>query len=174
LLLKALALQIGSQVSYNELSQMVQLDKETIEKYIEILEQYYIIFRINSFNRNIRNELKKSRKIFFFDTGVRNALIQDYKTVESRQDIGSLWENYIMSEVWKKNKYEGGWKNLYFWRTQGQQEIDVVIEKDGELTVIEIKRNPNAKTKFNSTFIDSYEPKECLVIHPENYFEHLI
>jgi len=79
-----------------------------------------------------------------------------------------------MSELWKKNKYEGGWKNLYFWRTQSQQEIDVVIEKDGELTAIEIKWNPNAKTKFNTTFLESYQPKECLVIHPENYFEYLM
>ena len=173
-LLKALAYQVGSQVSYNELSQIVQLDKETIEKYIEILEQCYIIFRLNSFNKNLRNELKKSRKIYFFDNGIRNALIQDFRQISDRQDQGALWENYVVSEVWKKRKYENYYSRMYFWRTQTQQEIDIVFEDNTDITAIEIKWNPKAKTKFNSLFVESYKPKETIIIHPENYTDYLL
>ncbi len=173
-LLKALAYQVGSQVSYNELSQIVQLDKETIEKYIEILEQCYIVFRLNSYNKNLRNELKKSRKIYFYDNGVRNAVIQDFRQMAERQDVGSLWENYVVSEVWKKKKYEDNYSSMYFWRTQTQQEIDIVFETNTKITAIEIKWNPKAKTKFNKLFVDTYKPKETIIIHPENYMDYLL
>ncbi len=173
-LLKALAYQVGSQVSYNELSQIVQLDKETIEKYIEILEQCFIIFRLNSFNRNLRNELKKSRKIYFFDNGVRNAIIQDFRQVTERPDLGALWENYIVSEVWKKKKYDNYYSRMYFWRTQTQQEVDIVFEENTEMTAIEIKWNPKSKTKFNQIFLEAYKPKNTIVIHPENYMDYLL
>jgi predicted AAA+ superfamily ATPase len=173
-LLKALAYQVGSQVSFYELSQIVQLDKETIEKYVEILEQCYIIFRLNSFNKNLRNELKKSRKIYFFDNGIRNALIQDFRQIANRQDVGALWENYIVSEIWKKKKYENYYSRLYFWRTQTQQEIDIVFEENAEMTAIEIKWNPKVKTKFNALFLEAYKPKETIIIHPENYIDYLL
>ncbi len=173
-LLKALAYQVGSQVSYNELSQLVQLDKETIEKYIEILEQCYIIFRLNSYNKNMRNELKKSRKIYFFDNGVRNTLINDFRHLDERQDIGALWENYIVSEVWKKKKYENVYSKLYFWRTQSQQEIDIVFEENTKVSAIEIKWNPKAKAKFNQQFLDHYKPTETVVIHRDNYLDYFL
>lgn len=173
-LLKALAYQVGSQVSYNELSQIVGLDKETIEKYIDVLEQCYIIFRLPSYNRNLRNELKKSRKIYFYDNGVRNAIIQDFRQIALRQDTGALWENYIVGEILKKKKYENYYARLYFWRTQTQQEIDLVFEENTEMTAIEIKWNPKAKTKFNQIFLDTYQPKVTIVIHPENYYEYLM
>ncbi len=173
-LLKALAYQVGSQVSYNELSQIVQLDKETIEKYIEVLEQCYIIFRLNSYNKNLRNELKKSRKLYFFDNGIRNAVIQDFRQVSARQDIGALWENYMVSEIWKKKKYENNYCRIYFWRTQTQQEVDIVFEENTEVTAIEIKWNPKAKTKFNRLFLEAYTPKETIIIHPENYMDYLM
>jgi uncharacterized protein len=173
-LLKALAYQVGNQISYNELSQMVQLDKETIEKYIEILEQCYIIFRLNSFSRNLRNELKKSRKIYFFDNGVRNALIQDFRQPTDRQDIGAMWENYIVSEVWKMKKYNNFYSKLFFWRTQAQQEIDIILEEDAAITAIEIKWNPSAKTKFNQTFTNTYQPKQTIIINPNNYLDYFL
>jgi predicted AAA+ superfamily ATPase len=173
-LLKALAYQAGSQVSFNELSQIVQLDKETIEKYIEVLEQCFIIFRLNSFNKNLRNELKKSRKIFFYDNGVRNAIINDFRPIAERQDTGALWENYIVSEVLKKKKNENYYSKLFFWRTQTQQEIDIVYEENNEISAIEIKWNANAKTKFNQGFLDAYKPAETIVIHPKNYMDFFI
>ncbi len=173
-LLKALAYQTGSQVSYNELSQMVQLDKETIEKYIEILEQCYIIFRLNSYHKNLRNELKKSKKIYFYDNGVRNAIIQDFRQVAIRQDIGALWENYIISEILKKKKTENYYSKLFFWRTQTQQEIDLIFEENAAITAIEIKWNPKVKKKFNALFLEAYQPKETIVIHPGNYMEYLM
>lgn len=173
-LLKALAYQVGSQVSYNELSQMVQLDKETIEKYIEILEQCYIIFRLSSYHKNLRNELKKSKKIYFYDNGVRNAIIQDFRQVAVRQDIGALWENYIISEILKKKKTENYYSKLFFWRTQTQQEIDLIFEENAAITAIEIKWNPKAKAKFNALFLEAYQPKETIVIHPNNYMEYLM
>lgn len=173
-LLKALAYQVGSQVSYNELSQIVQLDKETIERYIEILEQCFIIFRLNSFSKNLRNELKKSRKIFFYDNGVRNAIINDFRPIAERQDHGALWENYIVSEIWKKKKYENYYSRIHFWRTQTQQEIDIVFEENTAMTVIEIKWNSKAKSKFNAQFLATYQPQEKLFIHPENYMDYLL
>ncbi len=173
-LLKALAYQVGSQVSYNELSQIVQLDKETIERYIEILEQCFIIYRLNSFNKNLGNELKKSRKIYFYDNGVRNAIINDFRPLSQRQDCGALWENYIVSEVLKKKKYENYYSKLYFWRTQTQQEIDIVFEENATITAIEIKWNTKAKTKFNQLFLDAYKPKDTIIIHPKNYMDYLL
>lgn len=173
-LLKALAYQVGSQVSFNELSQIVQLDKETIERYIDILEQCYIIFRLNSYHKNLRNELKKSRKIYFCDNGVRNAVINDFRPIAMRQDHGALWENYIVSEFLKKKKYENYYNKLYFWRTQTQQEIDIIFEENTLLTAVEIKWNPKAKAKFNPLFLDAYDIKETMVLHPKNYMDHLL
>lgn len=173
-LLKALAYQVGSQVSYNELSQIVQLDKETIEKYIEVLEQCYIVFRLNSYSKNLRNELKKSRKIYFFDNGIRNALINDFRFTHERQDIGALWENYMVSEVWKKRKYENVYSKMYFWRTQTQQEIDIVFEDDKAVSAIELKWNPKTKTKFNQMFLDAYQPKETVVLNKDNYLDYFL
>jgi predicted AAA+ superfamily ATPase len=173
-LLQALAFQVGSQVSFHELSQLVGLDKETIEKYIDILEQCFIIFRLNSFNRNLRNELKKSRKIYFYDTGVRNAILRDFRPIGERQDIGALWENYIVSEIWKKKKYQDYYARLYFWRTQNQQEIDLLFEDNAAITAIEIKWNPKHKSKFNAQFLETYQPQETVMIHPDNYEEFLL
>jgi uncharacterized protein len=173
-LLKALAYQVGSQVSFNELSQLVQLDKETIERYIEILEKCYIIFRLESYSKNLRNELKKSRKIYFYDNGIRNALIGDFRPLAERQDIGAVWENFVVSEVWKKRKYEQVYNKLYFWRTQTQQEIDIVFEDNTAITAIEIKWNPKSKTKFNEMFLQAYKPIETIVLHQDNFLDYFL
>ena len=125
-LLQALALQIGSQVSYHELAQICGLDGKTIEKYMMLLEQSYIIFRLTSFSRNQRNELKKSRKVYFFDNGIRNSLIANFEQIENRTDIGALWENFLVSERVKYLAYQQKWVNNWYWRTTEQQEIDYV------------------------------------------------
>ncbi len=167
-LLKGLAFQVGSQVSYNELAQLCGLDAKTIEKYIQLLEQSYIIFRLGSFSRNLRTELKRSRKIYFYDNGIRNALIANFNQIENRTDIGALWENFLMSERIKHNAYQQEWVNQWYWRTKDQQEIDLLEESNGILTAYEFKWNPTAKTKIPNSFKQSYPDTNFNVIHKNN------
>ena len=123
-LLKALALQIGSQISYNEIGNMISLDSKTVERYVDILEKSFIIFRLGSFSRNLRNELKASRKIYFWDLGIRNAIIGNLAQIENRTDAGELWENFASAERLKQNAYQNSFAQSWFWRTQQQKEID--------------------------------------------------
>ena len=173
-LLRALAYQVGSQVSYNELSQMCSMDSKTVDRYINLLEQCYIIFRLPSFSRNLRHELKSSRKIYFYDNGIRNALIADYRAPEVRQDIGSLWENFVVAERMKSNEYYHRWVNRYFWRTKQQQEIDYLEESGGELHAYEMKWNPRAKASITKTFTEAYPNSEFQVITPDNISDFLL
>ncbi|MEE4177116.1 MAG: ATP-binding protein [Bacteroides sp.] len=173
-LLQALAMQIGSEVSFNELGQLLNLDNQTVEKYIQLLEQCYVIFRINAFSRNLRKELKRGRKIYFFDNGIRNALIANFNPPELRNDIGALWENYLVSERMKTLEYNRIWANSYFWRTQDQQEIDYIEERDGVLFAYEFKWNPKKQVKFSKTFTNAYPKHELKVIHRENFGEFLL
>ena len=173
-LLRALAYQVGSQVSYNELSQMCSMDSKTVERYLNLLEQCYIIFRLPSFSRNLRHELKSSRKIYFYDNGIRNALIADYRAPEVRQDIGALWENFVVAERMKSNEYYHRWVNRYFWRTKQQQEIDYLEESGGELHAYEMKWNPRAKASITKTFTEAYPNSEFQVITPDNISDFLL
>ena len=172
-LLKALAFQIGSEVSYNELSRLVELDKETVERYIHYLEQVFIIFRLPSFRRNLRSELKRSRKIYFYDNGIRNMIIANMAPVRNRQDAGALWENFLVSERIKFTHYNRLHANRYFWRTHAQQEIDYIEEYDGLLHAYEFKWNPGKKTHFSKTFTQAYKNSKTKVINRENYHEFL-
>lgn len=174
-LLTALALQVCSEVSYNELAQTVGTDNKTIEKYIDLLEKCYIVFRLNGFNRNLRTELKKSKKVYFFDNGIRNAILQNFAPLSLRQDAGALWENFIISERIKCNHYSGRYVNSYFWRTTQQQEIDYVEECDGQFSIFEMKWNPRrANTQFPSSFLTAYDVKEKAVVTPENWIEWVV
>lgn len=172
-LVRALALQIGQEVSYFELSQLLEADKGTIEKYIDILEKSFIIFKLNSYSRNVRNELKKSKKIYFWDNGIRNAVIGNFSDVSQRTDVGALWENYLISERLKMNDYSDLETRSYFWRTTQQQEIDYIEEKNGELFAYEFKWNPKRKAKIPLTFSKSYNPKVEEIITTENYEQFL-
>ena len=172
-LLQALAFQVGSQVSYTELGRICGLDAKTIEKYILLLEQAYIIFRLTSFSRNQRNELKFSKKIYFYDNGIRNALIANFNPVNLRNDVGALWENFLISERQKKNHYSRSYANSWFWRTQTQKEIDYLEEKDGVIYAFEIKWNKNKKTSAPSDFIKSYPNAIYTTITPENFYEFI-
>ncbi len=172
-LLQALAFQIGSQVSYNELAQTCGLDSKTVEKYILLLEQTFVIFRLGSFSRNMRNELKSSRKIFFYDNGIRNALIANFAQPESRTDMGALWENFLIAERMKNNHYQGRWCNSWFWRTTKQQEIDYIEEENGKISAFEFKWNQKAKAKVPTSFIESYS-SSFKVIHSGNVDEFLL
>jgi len=173
-LLQALAFQVGQLVSYNELGQICGLDSKTIEQYIILLEQSYIIYRLSAFRRNLRNELKNSRKIYFWDNGVRNALISNFNPVELRNDIGALWENFIISERIKKINNNDLWVNNWFWRTQQQQEIDYIEETDGKISAFEFKWNPTAKTTKTNTFLEAYPNSSIEIIHRENFEDFLL
>ncbi|MBO7571795.1 MAG: ATP-binding protein [Bacteroidales bacterium] len=174
-LLVALALQVGSEVSYNEIAQTIGTDNKTVEKYIDLLEKCYIVFRLNGLSRNLRNELKKSKKIYFYDNGIRNAVIQQFAPADRRNDMGALWENFFISERKKYNHYNGKYVNVYFWRTNEQQEIDYVEECDGTMTAFEMKWNPKkGSSSFPKSFLEAYDVKETVVITPENYLDWLI
>lgn len=161
-LLQALALQVGSQVSYPELGRLSGLDAKTVESYITLLEQSYIVFRLGSFSRNLRSELKRSRKVYFYDNGIRNAILANFSQVESRTDIGQLWENYLVSERRKALLNHGVWANSWFWRTTSQSEIDLVEEKGGRLQAYEFKWGSGARAK---------PPKAFLTAYPESGFD---
>lgn len=173
-LLKSLAFQIGQQVSYNELAKQCGLDVGTVERYIHVLEKAFVIFRIPSFQRNLRNELKKSKKIYFVDNGIRNAVIEMWQPLDARTDKGALWENFLMSERWKKHHYEQSNTKMYFWRTTAQQEIDLIEEENGELRAYEFNYSPTKSIKLSSTFLSNYNPTVATTIHSENLFEFLL
>lgn len=173
-LLQALAYQIGSEVSLTELAQLTGLDVKTVDKYITILEQAYIVFRLRSFNRNMRNELKNSRKIYFFDNGIRNAVIRNFAPAEMRGDIGALFENYFISERIKLKEYTDDFSLSWFWRTKTQQEIDYIEEKDGIINAFEIKWNPNRKAKLPLSFKNAYPSVKFHVINRDNFYEYLM
>ncbi len=171
-LLQALALQIGSQVSYNELSNLLQADKATISKYIQLLEKAFIVFRLQPFSRNLRNEIKSSRKIYFYDNGIRNAIISNFNPLSLRQDTGALWENFLVSERIKYLHYKMISANIYFWRTKLKQEIDFVEERGGKIYAYEFKWKPSKKVKIPPAFNQEYHP-DFQLIDKENFNDFL-
>ena len=170
-LIKALAFQVGNEVSYNEIGNLIGLDSKTVESYIQILEKSFVIYKLSSFSRNQRNELKNGKKIYFYDNGIRNALISNFQLVEGRQDIGALWENYLISERIKQNEYLKRYANSYFWRTKDGLEIDYVEEVNGVLTAYEFKWNVHKKHRITSVFSKTYGIAEVKVITPENHMK---
>jgi predicted AAA+ superfamily ATPase len=173
-LLQALAFQIGSQVSYSELANLTGLNRQTVENYIDLLEKSHVIFKLNSFSRNMRNELKKSKKIYFYDNGIRNTLINNFNPLGLRNDVGGLWENYIISERIKFTSYNQVYCNRYFWRTKYKQEIDYIEERDGKLYAFEFKWNRTKKPKIPNSFRTSYPDAKIKTITPDNYTEFVM
>lgn len=171
-LLQALAYQVGNEVSYRELSELVGIDPKTIDKYIDVLEKAYVVFRLNPLSRNLRNEIKSNRKIYFYDNGIRNALIGQLQPLSTRNDVGQLWENFLISERMKKIAYSSTIVNSYFWRTIRQQEIDYVEEIDGHFYAYEFKWNIRKKPTFPKPFLDFYGT-ENKVINRDNFREFL-
>jgi predicted AAA+ superfamily ATPase len=168
-LLLALAAQIGNEVSYNELAGTVGIDKDTINKYLDILEKAFVIFRLHPFSRNIRTEITKMRKVYFYDTGVRNALVSNFNTLASRNDKGALWENFLISEKIKMNSNLNNDAKSFFWRTSQQQEIDYIEEKENKLFAYEFSWNVNKKKKIPLTFLKAYSTMESEIITIVNY-----
>ncbi len=153
---------------------IVGTDSKTVEKYVDLLEKCFIIFKLNGFSRNLRTELKKAKKFYFYDNGIRNAILQNFAPLSLRQDTGALWENLFISERIKANQYAGRYVNSYFWRTSQQQEIDYIEESDGRFSVFELKWNPKrVNTKIPMSFIDTYDVKEQAVVTPDNWLEWL-
>ena len=169
-LLQALALQIGSEVSYNELAVLLGIDKKTVASYVRILEQAYIIFLLRPFSRNLRNELKKLRKIYFIDTGIRNALINNFNPMSLRQDAGVLWENFMLSERMKLNSYQNRSVDMYFWRTHQQQEIDLIEDSEGKLAGFEFKWGKK-KFRVPKIFQQTYPDSTVGPVTPLNFSE---
>lgn len=171
-LLRALALQVGSQVSFAELSVTLGIAAETAETYLRVLEQAFIVFRLPPFSRNLRTELRKQRKVLFWDTGVRNAVLNDFRGLESRPDAGGLWENFVISERIKAVRNAGLARRSCFWRTHQKQEVDYVEEGEGALLAAEIKRTAR-KAKIPLTFRKAYPEASTRVVDPSNVLEFL-
>lgn len=167
-LLQALALQLGNEVSLHELAVLLKTSPETIERYIHLLEQTFVIFRLPPFSRNLRKELAKKNKIYFYDTGIRNALLQNFTPLRNRTDIGSLWENFCIVERMKRNQAFGKKVNMYFWRTYDQKEIDYIEEADGLLNAFEFKWSITKKTKAPREFLETYKKSSFEIITKEN------
>ncbi len=169
-LVQALAFQIGSEVNYAELAQMVNVDKNTISKYIDILQKGYVVFKLDSFSRNLRNEIKTNKKIYFYDTGIRNMVIGNFNPIELRSDKGALWENFLIAERIKQIEYKQSLAKPYFWRTKQQQEVDFVEENSGRIFGFEFKWNKSKKQQLPKTFTTTYHSQNN-VIDKENFRE---
>nr|WP_222846249.1 ATP-binding protein [Pontiella sulfatireligans] len=173
-ILKALALQLGNEVSYNELGRLVGADIQTVEKYIDLLEKSFVIFRLPAYSRNVRNEIRKGRKIYFYDNGIRNAIIGSFNLLSQRTDSGALWENFLISERMKALALRDVVCGRFFWRTTQQQEIDYLEEHQDQLFAYEFKWNPSKKTKIPKTFTRAYPMSEAKVVTPDNFEEFVL
>lgn len=172
-LVQVLALQVGSEVNYAELAQIIGVDKNTIGKYVDLLEKGYIVFKLGCFSRNVRNEIKTNRKIYFYDNGIRNTVIGNFNPIDLRTDKGVLWENFLISERVKQIEYKQRLSRIYFWRTKQQQEVDFVEENSDKIYGFEFKWNNKRQIKIPKTFVEAYHA-EGKVIDKENFREFVI
>lgn len=172
-LLKMLAYQTGQLVSENELAVKLKVNVRTISRYLDLLEKSFVIFRLTAYSRNIRNEIAKKSKFYFFDNGIRNGIISQFNSLDLRNDIGQLWENFMITERTKKNEYKGFYGKSYFWRNYNQQEIDFIEEKDGILFVYEMKWN-KTKVKLPGDFKSKYPDAKFKVINQSNYLDFIL
>lgn len=173
-LLKMLAANLGSEINYNQLSKQLQINNETVEKYIQLLEQCYILFRLPAYATHLTKELKKGRKVYFTDNGIINSLTGNFSVIENRQDKGALWENFIISELYKQNEYKKEYGNFFFWRSHDQQEVDLVIQKGNKLEAFEIKWSSKNKVRLNKTFASAYPDHRFSFINYDNAEEFIL
>ncbi len=155
-IVRLLAFQIGNEVSLNEIAVKIGLSKNTVERYLDLLEKAFVIKKISAFSRNLRNEISKSAKYYFWDTGIRNAVINDFRPIELRNDLGALWENFVVMELMKKYEYQRRYASFYFWRTYDQKELDLVVDENGQLSGYEIKWRDD-KAKIPHLWIETYK-----------------
>lgn len=168
-LLRLIAFQTGKEVSLEELGNQLRLSRNTVERYLDLLSKVFVVYKISGFSRNLRNEITKTARWYFFDNGIRNALIANFNPLSLRNDTGELWENYVISERIKYQTYNDMISNNYFWRTYQQQEIDWIEEREGKLFAYEIKWNSTKKVKVPSSWKQAYPESTYEVITPENY-----
>ena len=172
-LLKALAYQVGNEVSYNELAKLVQIDKNTVQSYIQLLEDAFVLFRLNPLKKNLRKEISSKRKIYFLDNGILCSILSNYNTLDNRDDVGVLWENFMISERHKQNHYQKRYVNEFYWRTITGQEIDFVEENNDKYEAYEFKWNPKRKIKFPAVFTEQYN-SENVAVHRENFHKFIM
>ncbi len=173
-IIAALALQLGSEVSYSEIARLVRADANTVEKYIDLLEKAYVIFRLPALNKNVRNEIRKGKKVYFWDNGIRNVVVGSFQPLKSRTDAGALWENFVISERLKNNRYAESDAKAFFWRTAQQQEIDFIEEINGEYHLFEFKWNTRKSARFSKTFLRSYDVASKHMVHPGNMESYVL
>jgi hypothetical protein len=173
-LLKLIAFQVGSEVAITELATRLGVDVKTVKRYLDLLEKAFVIYRLNGFSRNLRQEVTNKSKYYFFDNGIRNALIAQFNGLDQRNDLGALWENFIMIERLKFRTYHPLYANIYFWRTYQQQEIDLIEEHDGKLCGYEFKWSHNKVVRPPSQWTDTYKNAPFQVITPDNYLEFVL
>jgi uncharacterized protein len=172
-LLHALALQLGNEVSYNELSKILGVDRMTVVNYIDLLEKVFVVYRLHPYSTNQRNEVTAKPKIYFYDNGIRNAIIGQFQPIKNRQDVGALFENFFIGEKMKQLNYQGFYGKTHYWRNTQQAEIDFIEVLENEITAYEIKYSPMKKVIFSKSFTSHYHPKDTFVIHKDNFWEHL-
>lgn len=168
-MLRAIALQVSNEVSYNELSRLLGIDKNTVMNYISLLEKAFIIFRLQPLSRNLRKEITTNRKIYFWDNGIRNSLISNYNSLNQRNDTGALWENFLVSERLKSNHYNKHFVNSFFWRTTDGKEIDLVEESGGKYDAFEFKWSEKKTGKIPQLFLSAYPAGTTGIINKENF-----
>lgn len=173
-LLRLIAFQMGKEVSLEELGRNLQLSRNTVEKYLDLLGKTFVVFKLPGFSRNLRSEVTKSSRWYFYDNGIRNAIISNFNPLVLRDDTGALWENYFVTERLKYQHYTGKMINNHFWRTYQQQEIDWVEEEGGKLSAFEIKWNPTKKVRVPSAWLQAYPNSQFQVITPENYLDWIL
>ena len=171
-LLRLIAFQIGNDISFSELASRLNVNKKTVMRYLELLEKCYVLFSLHGFSRNLRNEYTKSPRYYFWDNGIRNVLVSNFNSLNLRDDIGKLWENYCISERLKKNHYQQRTVNHYYWRTYNQKEIDLIEDSGGKLTGFEFKWS-ESKSRNPQQFLDAYDHSEFKVINRENYLDFI-
>lgn len=172
-LLQLIALQAGGEVSYDELGRQLGMSKSTVERYLDLLAKVFIIFRLGGYSNNLRKEVTKSSKWYFFDTGIRNALIANFGLLAQRHDVGALWENYLMAERRKANSYQRRAVVPYFWRTYDGQEIDLLEHQNGHLGAYEFKWQ-NRRVRIPGSFEKAYPDASFEVVHQDNYLNFIV
>jgi predicted AAA+ superfamily ATPase len=173
-LLKLLAFQVGNLVSLNEIATQIHIDVKTIARYIDLLEKTFVIFKLSGYSRNLRSEVTSKSKYYFVDNGIRNVIINQFNSLETRNDVGALFENFVVTEIVKAKSYSRDRNPIYFWRNYGGNEIDIIEDKRGKLSAYEIKWSESAKVRKPKTFLENYPDSDFNIINSGNFLNLIL